>query len=89
MAQQLDVTKLLYAVAIMIGMVGLCLQTTGNMTMLFFWAVTPERWRQYVSPKQWYLSMRLHSITTYKNNTIIFTAMRTSNLSTGNISNTT
>jgi hypothetical protein len=40
----------------------------------------PWRWRQYVSPKCRYQPMNLHSVSTQKNNTVIRTTMRTSNL---------
>jgi hypothetical protein len=40
----------------------------------------PWGWRQYVSPKRWYLSSSPHDVTTQKINSDTFTALRTSNL---------
>jgi hypothetical protein len=37
------------------------------------------RWKQYVSPKLWYLLTSIHGITSQKNNSEIFTAGRPSN----------
>jgi hypothetical protein len=37
------------------------------------------RWKQYISPKLWYLSTSPHGVTTQKNSIVIFTAVRTSN----------
>jgi hypothetical protein len=36
---------------------------------------------QDVSPKRWYVPTSLHGVTTHKNNIVILTAVRTSNLS--------
>jgi hypothetical protein len=47
-----------------------------NITVIF----KPWRWRQYVSPKRWYLPTNLHGITTQKKNINIYTSVRTSNL---------
>jgi hypothetical protein len=38
------------------------------------------RWRRYVSPKPWYLPTSSNGVTTYKNNSDIFIAVRISNL---------
>jgi hypothetical protein len=38
------------------------------------------RWRQYVSPKHWYLPVSPHGITACKTNIIIFTTEETSDL---------
>jgi hypothetical protein len=40
----------------------------------------PERWRQYVSPKRWYLSTSSQAVTIQKTNIDVFTAVRTSDL---------
>jgi hypothetical protein len=40
----------------------------------------PWRWRQYASPKRWYLPTSPHCVTTQKNNIDIFTAVRTSSI---------
>jgi hypothetical protein len=37
------------------------------------------RWKQYVSPKRWYLPTSLFGVATQDNNIVILTAMRTSN----------
>jgi hypothetical protein len=41
-----------------------------KMTLLFW--VMPWRWRHYVSPKWWYVPMRLHGVMTQNNNAIDF-----------------
>jgi hypothetical protein len=38
-----------------------------RMSVLFFWVVTPF-WRQYVSPKCWYLHTSPHGVKTQKTN---------------------
>jgi hypothetical protein len=45
--------------------------TAVKMYMLVFWVVMllqPWRWRQYVSPKRWYLPTSPHDVTTQKTN---------------------
>jgi hypothetical protein len=40
-------------------------------------SLQPWRWRQYVSPKRWYLPMSLHGVINQKTSIDIFTAVRT------------
>jgi hypothetical protein len=59
------------------------------MSIMFLWGVTlcgfvgryrSWRWRQYISPKRWYLPTRPHDVTCQKSNIDIFTAVRTSDI---------
>jgi hypothetical protein len=52
-----------------------CLVIFCLFNVFVFWVINPWRWKQYVSPKRWYLPTSPHGVTTLKTNIDTFIAV--------------